>query len=109
MKLYYPIIYTPCGYGYTSESVDFPIKYTGQDWDEAMEMMRDLVAHKILDFQKYNHPLPDPTDMATVKLKDKQTIEMVEIDMEIYGSFSPQVMVLLRKLKGLPEPYIIHL
>ena len=83
MKFIYPVIFYPWddGIGYTVEVPDLPgCVSEGDDLAEAIFMIRDVATGWILDEIKLGKEPPQPSKIETIKLDEKEFVDLIEFE-----------------------------
>jgi len=84
MKTAYPVVFTKVDNGYIVHVPDFPLDTQGDDFADAIEMVRDAIGIIGIDIEDDNKPLPIPSDPTRIKCKKDDFVSMVDIDFTEY-------------------------
>lgn len=84
MKKVYPVCFTKSEDGYMAYVLDFEINTQGDDLAEAIAMARDAIGIMGIDMQDEKKPLPEPSDISSVRAEPGQIVSMVDIDFSAY-------------------------
>ena len=72
MKEAYPVLIKQCGKDYLVYVPDLELYTEGKSMAEAMEMARDAIGLKGIDYIKDSKPLPEPSNTTKVLQKAKE-------------------------------------
>ncbi len=75
---------TPEEVGFTVYIPDFDINTQGDDLTEAIEMARDAIGLMGIDMEDEGKPLPIPSLLERVKVRDGEILSLVDVDFEEY-------------------------
>jgi predicted RNase H-like HicB family nuclease len=99
----YPAVFTPEEAG--AFSVNFPDLescYTcGDDMKDALMMAEDVLAFVLYDYERENRPIPEPSEMKTVKLEAGEFVNYVACDTMEYRKRNNNTAV--KKTLTIPE------
>lgn len=95
MKEVYPVLIKQCGKDYLVYVPDLELYTEGKSMAEAMEMARDAIGLKGIDYIKDSKPLPEPSNTTKVLQKAKEeadeefdysdgVLTLVDVDFEEY-------------------------
>lgn len=95
MKEAYPVLIKQCGKDYLVYVPDLELYTEGKSMAEAMEMARDAIGLKGVDYIKDSKPLPEPSNTTKVLQKAKEeadeefdysdgVLTLVDVDFEEY-------------------------
>ena len=80
MKTAYPVIFTKLDDGFAAHAPDFPLDTQGDDYFEAIVMVRDAIGIIGIDMEDDGKPLPTPSDPQIIMRMENEIVSMVDID-----------------------------
>lgn len=88
-KYVYPAIFTEESEGeYSIIFPDIPSCYTqGSGMTDAMEMANDVLCLRLYDMEKAKEPIPAPSDIRSIKIKENEFVSLVTCDTIEYKKF----------------------
>lgn len=85
MKLCYPIILTEMEKdGYLVYVPDMQINTTGENISKALEMAQEAIELCGISYEDEKLPVPQPSPLSSVEVKDGETLLAVNVDFEEY-------------------------
>lgn len=80
-KYVYPAIFTKEGSQYSVVFPDLEGCYTcGDSLSDAIFMAEDVLAFTLYDYEKNKLAIPAPSDLKSIKLKNKETVNQIACD-----------------------------
>ncbi len=104
MKKYaYPAIFSPEGNGlYAVNFPDLDGCYTsGEGLADAIEMAEDVLAFTLYDYEKKARSIPEPSDSASIRLKNGEFVNIIACDTLEYQKMHNNKAV--KKTLSIPE------
>lgn len=87
MKKVYPVIFKPVEDGHVATVPDFDRATQGDTIAEAIEMARDLICLMGVAYEDNGQPIPDPSQIDTIKTEAGEIVSLVDADFLAYRAF----------------------
>lgn len=81
MKYVYPAVFTQEGDSYSVIFPDLEGCYTcGDDLKDALYMAEDVLAFTLFDYEKSERPIPEPSEISSIKLSAGEFVNYIVCD-----------------------------
>jgi predicted RNase H-like HicB family nuclease len=87
MKRVYPAVFTQDGDWYVVEIPDFDIATQGEGIADAIDMARDALNLMGVTLEDDGKPIPEPSDIRKIHLKENQICTLVDCDFDEYRRY----------------------
>ena len=84
MKKVYPAVFTPDDNRYLVDIPDFDISTQGESLADAIDMARDAINLMGITLEDENSPIPEPTDVRSIRLDKDQICTLIDCDFDEY-------------------------
>ena len=84
MKAAYPVVFLKIEEGYMASVPDFPLDTHGEDFADAISMVRDAIGLMGIAYQDDGIDIPMPSDIIDIKLNEGEVVSMVDVDFNAY-------------------------